>query len=60
MKSFEDAEARKRKAYVKPQLAIVSLEPKQTVLGNCHSVSLTAPHDSTSCSDLAITCMAPS
>jgi hypothetical protein len=45
MKPVQETEVKQRKPYVKPQLGIVSLVPKQTVLGGCFSVSITVGSD---------------
>lgn len=49
MKSPESQEPKQRKPYIKPQLGIVNLAPKQTVLGGCYSISDPTPRGGSSC-----------
>ncbi len=49
-------EVKTRKPYIKPQLGVVSLTPKQTVLGACFSVSDPNPRGGGTCA-ATTTCM---
>jgi hypothetical protein len=59
MKSSEGNETKIRKPYIKPQLRVVSLVPKQTVLGACYTASDAHPLTGDFC-DFSASCYSSS
>ncbi len=49
MPDFVTPLEKQRKVYIKPQVEIVELQPKQTVLGGCLTASLDNGNDGLGC-----------